>query len=54
MNSSRSYRIGSLRHCAAARLRSFAFAKAGTYASEHKQPMNLDTNTFDPGGGASA
>jgi hypothetical protein len=54
MNSTRSYRIGSLRQLAAACLRSLSLWKAGVDAFEHKQPMNLDTNMFDPGGGASA
>jgi hypothetical protein len=35
-------------------LRSLSVWKAGVDAVGHKQPMNLDTNKFDPGGGASA
>jgi hypothetical protein len=54
MRSDRSYRISSLWRFATARSRAFSFEKAGRGALEHKQPMNLDPNTFDPGGGASA
>jgi hypothetical protein len=54
MNSSRSYRISSPRQSAAACLRALSFEKAGGDASEHKQPVNRDTSTLDPGGGASA